>query len=105
MALRMVLLLAVLLFCFAHVSIAEGDVENVDQIVKGANRRMMDIIDCDAKCGVRCSLHSRPNVCKRACGTCCNRCKCVPSGTYGNKEECGDCYVKMTTHGNKPKCP
>ncbi|KAF9623751.1 hypothetical protein IFM89_005258, partial [Coptis chinensis] len=33
------------------------------------------------------------------------RCKCVPPGTFGNKEMCGKCYTEMTTHGNRPKCP
>ncbi|KAJ0100367.1 hypothetical protein Patl1_22020 [Pistacia atlantica] len=33
------------------------------------------------------------------------RCKCVPPGTYGNRELCGKCYTDMTTRNNKPKCP
>ncbi|CAL5327210.1 unnamed protein product [Camellia sinensis] len=61
--------------------------------------------DCGGLCKQRCSLHSRPNVCTRACGTCCVRCKCVPPGTSGNREMCGKCYTDMTTHGNKTKCP
>ncbi|KAL6318813.1 hypothetical protein AAG906_001286 [Vitis piasezkii] len=60
---------------------------------------------CGGLCKDRCSLHSRPNVCVRACGTCCVRCKCVPPGTSGNRELCGKCYTDMTTHGNKTKCP
>ncbi|KAG9443028.1 hypothetical protein H6P81_018882 [Aristolochia fimbriata] len=59
---------------------------------------------CRGACAGRCRLSSRPNLCKRACGTCCARCNCVPPGTYGNKEQC-PCYAKMTTRGNKPKCP
>ncbi|KAG9152813.1 hypothetical protein Leryth_017638 [Lithospermum erythrorhizon] len=62
-------------------------------------------LDCDGMCKHRCSLHSRQNVCWRACGTCCVRCKCVPPGTSGNRELCGTCYTNMTTHGNRPKCP
>ncbi|CAN4086151.1 unnamed protein product [Withania somnifera] len=62
-------------------------------------------LDCGGLCKYRCSLHSRPNVCFRACGTCCVRCKCVPPGTFGNREKCGKCYTEMTTHGNKTKCP
>ncbi|KAL2539517.1 Uncharacterized protein Adt_00495 [Abeliophyllum distichum] len=62
-------------------------------------------IDCDGLCNHRCSLHSRPNLCLRACGTCCVRCKCVPPGTFGNRELCGKCYTGMTTHHNKTKCP
>ncbi|GMY24871.1 snakin-2-like, partial [Fagus crenata] len=60
---------------------------------------------CGGLCKQRCSLHSRPNLCNRACGTCCVRCKCVPPGTAGNRELCGACYTEMTTHGNKTKCP
>ncbi|XP_058112183.1 snakin-2-like [Magnolia sinica] len=93
MALRMLLLVGALLF-FA----SEG-------VVNGGNRRLMATIDCDGLCKVRCGQHSRPNVCTRACGTCCLRCKCVPPGTSGNREVCGTCYTDMTTHGNKTKCP
>ncbi|KAL7153403.1 hypothetical protein ABFS83_04G166600 [Erythranthe nasuta] len=64
-----------------------------------------DDVDCDGQCKERCSLHSRQNVCLRACGTCCVRCKCVPPGTFGNREICGKCYTDMTTHGNRTKCP
>ncbi|XP_073141624.1 snakin-2 [Henckelia pumila] len=61
-------------------------------------------IDCGGACAVRCKLSSRPRLCKRACGTCCARCNCVPPGTYGNYEACA-CYATMTTRGNKRKCP
>ncbi|RHN49891.1 putative gibberellin regulated protein [Medicago truncatula] len=61
--------------------------------------------DCIPLCGYRCQKHSRQNTCIRACMTCCDRCKCVPPGTYGNREKCGKCYTDMVTHGNRPKCP
>ncbi|GFP79199.1 snakin-2, partial [Phtheirospermum japonicum] len=61
-------------------------------------------VDCGGLCAVRCKLSGRQNLCKRACGTCCNRCQSVPPGTYGNYEAC-PCYAKLTTRGNKPKCP
>ncbi|KAK1383741.1 gibberellin-regulated protein 14-like [Heracleum sosnowskyi] len=38
--------------------------------------------ECYPPCLVRCKLHSRKNVCLRACVTCCDRCKCVPPGQY-----------------------
>ncbi|CAJ1946825.1 unnamed protein product [Sphenostylis stenocarpa] len=63
------------------------------------------IKDCIPLCGFRCQLHSRRNMCLRACMTCCDRCKCVPPGTFGNREKCGKCYTEMLTHGNKFKCP
>ncbi|GAV74819.1 GASA domain-containing protein [Cephalotus follicularis] len=62
-------------------------------------------LDCAPLCGQRCRLHSRINRCTRACITCCNRCNCVPPGTYGNREKCGKCYTDMTTHGSRIKCP
>ncbi|XP_068642818.1 gibberellin-regulated protein 14-like [Aristolochia californica] len=65
----------------------------------------VDITACPRLCGGRCKLHSRPRHCSRVCITCCQRCKCVPPGTYGNKEMCGKCYTDMTTHGGRPKCP
>ncbi|KAL5557889.1 hypothetical protein UlMin_034100 [Ulmus minor] len=61
-------------------------------------------IDCGAACDARCTLSSRPHLCKRACGTCCQRCSCVPPGTSGNQEVC-PCYYNMTTRGGKRKCP
>ncbi|XP_057788500.1 snakin-2-like [Salvia miltiorrhiza] len=61
-------------------------------------------IDCKSACATRCKLSSRPHLCKRACGTCCARCSCVPPGTYGNYNAC-PCYASLTTHGNKRKCP
>ncbi|KAK3029025.1 hypothetical protein RJ639_040077 [Escallonia herrerae] len=61
-------------------------------------------MDCGGACSARCLLSSRPRLCKRACGTCCARCNCVPPGTSGNFEACS-CYAKMTTRDNKRKCP
>ncbi|EEF52717.1 Gibberellin-regulated protein 1 precursor, putative [Ricinus communis] len=55
-------------------------------------------------CAARCQLSSRPHLCKRACGTCCVRCDCVPPGTSGNYDVC-PCYANMTTHGGRHKCP
>ncbi|CAI0435728.1 unnamed protein product [Linum tenue] len=61
-------------------------------------------LDCGSSCDARCQLSSRPNLCKRACGTCCVRCSCVPTGTAGNYDEC-PCYGTITTHGGRRKCP
>ncbi|KAH7848603.1 hypothetical protein Vadar_005053 [Vaccinium darrowii] len=62
-------------------------------------------MDCGKACDVRCSTTKRPNLCKRACGSCCNRCNCVPPGTWGNYEAC-PCYANLKnprTGGRK--CP
>ncbi|CAN6269742.1 unnamed protein product [Urochloa humidicola] len=64
----------------------------------------MNPVDCGSACVARCALSSRPNLCNRACGTCCARCHCVPPGTYGNHHAC-PCYAAITTRGGRPKCP
>ncbi|KAH0975564.1 hypothetical protein GBA52_017463 [Prunus armeniaca] len=108
-AVRVILLLGVFLFCLTEVSSdikIEEELPHLAQlVVRGGSRRLMQDIDCGGLCKQRCSVHSRPKICSRACGTCCARCKCVPPGTSGNRELCGKCYTDMTTHGNKTKCP
>ncbi|XP_015957023.1 gibberellin-regulated protein 2 [Arachis duranensis] len=104
------IMLVMLLFCMAKVSCAdpEAKIHNYvtgSEVVKGPTKKLLPFVDCGAKCEARCSAHSRKKICIRACGTCCSRCKCVPPGTYGNREVCGRCYTDMVTHGNKPKCP
>ncbi|TKY55892.1 Snakin-2 protein [Spatholobus suberectus] len=61
-------------------------------------------IDCGVACEGRCKLSSRPRLCKRACGSCCAVCKCVPPGTYGNLDSC-PCYANLTTRNQIHKCP
>ncbi|KAG6400331.1 hypothetical protein SASPL_137157 [Salvia splendens] len=63
-----------------------------------------DSSDCDEKCGVRCAKAGVKDRCLKYCGICCAECKCVPSGTYGNKHEC-PCYRDKTNSKGKPKCP
>uniref|UniRef100_A0A7N0TQ18 Snakin-1 n=1 Tax=Kalanchoe fedtschenkoi TaxID=63787 RepID=A0A7N0TQ18_KALFE len=59
---------------------------------------------CDSKCGVRCLKAGYKERCLKYCGICCGKCQCVPSGTYGNKDEC-PCYRDMKNSKGKPKCP
>ncbi|CAL5369090.1 unnamed protein product [Camellia sinensis] len=61
-------------------------------------------IDCGEACKVRCGLSSRPNLCNRACGSCCAECDCVPPGTSGNYDSC-PCYFRLTTRNKIRKCP
>ncbi|KAG5543023.1 hypothetical protein RHGRI_015944 [Rhododendron griersonianum] len=70
----------------------------------GVARSLLQKIDCAAACSGRCRLSSRQRLCNRACGTCCQRCNCVPPGTSGNTEVC-PCYASLTTHGGRKKCP
>ncbi|KAL6212805.1 hypothetical protein ACLB2K_018021 [Fragaria x ananassa] len=78
---------------------ADGVVVN-----NGQHASLLAKIDCGGACKARCRLSSRPHLCKRACGTCCQRCSCVPPGTAGNYDVC-PCYATLTTHGGKRKCP
>ncbi|KAK1269690.1 Gibberellin-regulated protein 1 [Acorus gramineus] len=92
------LFLLLLVLCFADARL------EFESHMGGSGRSLLGTIDCSAECTRRCSLASRKKICLRACGTCCNRCGCVPPGTYGNKEVC-PCYARMTTHGGALKCP
>ncbi|KAI8014228.1 Gibberellin-regulated protein 12 [Camellia lanceoleosa] len=59
---------------------------------------------CPAACAERCSATSHLNNCLMFCNLCCDKCLCVPSGTYGHKEEC-PCYNNWKTKEGGPKCP
>ncbi|KAH7670433.1 Gibberellin regulated protein, partial [Dioscorea alata] len=59
---------------------------------------------CPAKCDYRCSATQHRKPCLFFCNKCCDKCHCVPSGTYGNKQEC-PCYDNWKTQDGKPKCP
>ncbi|KAK8492267.1 hypothetical protein V6N13_003407 [Hibiscus sabdariffa] len=59
---------------------------------------------CDSKCAVRCSKAGVKDRCLEYCGICCEKCHCVPSGTFGHKDEC-PCYRDMKNSKGNPKCP
>ncbi|KAG6674517.1 hypothetical protein I3842_15G045600 [Carya illinoinensis] len=59
---------------------------------------------CDSKCAARCAKAGVHNRCLKYCGICCEKCQCVPSGTYGNKHEC-PCYRDLKNSKGKSKCP
>uniref|UniRef100_A0A7N0VJS6 Uncharacterized protein n=1 Tax=Kalanchoe fedtschenkoi TaxID=63787 RepID=A0A7N0VJS6_KALFE len=59
---------------------------------------------CPGACDFRCSKTSHRKPCLFYCNMCCNKCLCVPSGTYGHKEEC-PCYNNWKTKEGGPKCP
>ncbi|OIV97659.1 hypothetical protein TanjilG_12416 [Lupinus angustifolius] len=59
---------------------------------------------CDSKCSVRCSKAGVQDRCLKFCGICCEKCNCVPSGTYGHKDEC-PCYKNLKNSKGKGKCP
>ncbi|RVX00066.1 Snakin-1 [Vitis vinifera] len=56
------------------------------------------------QCAARCSKAGMKDRCLKYCGICCEECKCVPSGTYGNKHEC-PCYKDKKNSKGQPKCP
>ncbi|CAN8311928.1 unnamed protein product [Cochlearia groenlandica] len=59
---------------------------------------------CGEKCNVRCSKAGQHELCIKDCNICCEKCNCVPSGTYGNKDEC-PCYRDIKNSKGGPKCP
>ncbi|GKV04500.1 hypothetical protein SLEP1_g16653 [Rubroshorea leprosula] len=59
---------------------------------------------CDTKCGERCAKAGEMDRCLKYCGICCEKCQCVPSGTYGNKDEC-PCYRDLKNSKGQSKCP
>ncbi|KAK9285814.1 hypothetical protein L1049_025015 [Liquidambar formosana] len=59
---------------------------------------------CGKRCGERCSKAKEEARCLKYCGICCKECKCVPSGTYGNKAEC-PCYMNLKNSKGESKCP
>ncbi|CAF2120941.1 hypothetical protein HID58_009048 [Brassica napus] len=64
-----------------------------------------DSSPCNGKCNVRCSKARIHDRCLKYCNICCGKCDyCVPSGTYGNKDEC-PCYRDMKNSKGGPKCP
>ncbi|AES96393.2 GASA/GAST/Snakin [Medicago truncatula] len=61
-------------------------------------------VNCAPKCDYRCSKTSHRKACLTYCNLCCAKCLCVPSGTYGNKQEC-PCYDNWRNKNGGPKCP
>ncbi|GKV05428.1 hypothetical protein SLEP1_g17443 [Rubroshorea leprosula] len=59
---------------------------------------------CPDACSYRCSQTQYRNRCLEFCNYCCVRCLCVPSGFYGNREEC-PCYNNIKTKEGTNKCP
>ncbi|GLT73151.1 hypothetical protein SLA2020_450290 [Shorea laevis] len=95
-------LTASLLISLLVLHLAEADQTTSNESAVAGN--LAKKIDCGSACDARCRLASRQKICKRACGTCCARCNCVPPGTAGNQEVC-PCYASLTTHGGRRKCP
>ncbi|XP_011074682.1 snakin-2-like [Sesamum indicum] len=87
-----------------HLLVEAKDEEMSTNVDRAGGSSYVPRMNCAAACEARCRLASRQNLCKRACGTCCARCNCVPPGTSGNHHLC-PCYEAMTTHGGRRKCP
>nr|A8MR46.1 RecName: Full=Gibberellin-regulated protein 13; AltName: Full=GAST1 protein homolog 13; Flags: Precursor [Arabidopsis thaliana] len=62
------------------------------------------LLECGPRCGDRCSNTQYKKPCLFFCNKCCNKCLCVPPGTYGNKQVC-PCYNNWKTKSGGPKCP
>ncbi|CAL9196615.1 unnamed protein product [Musa hybrid cultivar] len=100
------LLIASLLLLLLLFSLRLGETRRVlesETTSEGRGGRLLlnyTTMDCRGACEERCRASWRFNLCKRACGTCCERCNCVLPGTYGNYDTC-PCYAQMTTRGGQ----
>ncbi|KAG9440686.1 hypothetical protein H6P81_020851 [Aristolochia fimbriata] len=90
-----VLLVLLVSFSFLQLSMAGStDDGSGDKVLKF----------CGYKCKARCAKAAVQDRCLKYCNVCCKECKCVPSGTYGRKDEC-PCYRDKLNSKSKPKCP
>ncbi|KAH1099967.1 hypothetical protein GLYMA_13G054100v4 [Glycine max] len=64
----------------------------------------MQIVEDCVRQGALCIGGQTCAIVHKACGTCCVRCKFIPSSTSSNRELCGTYYIDMITH-SKRKCP
>ncbi|XP_057819657.1 cypmaclein isoform X2 [Cryptomeria japonica] len=62
-------------------------------------------VDCPSKCDARCALARRADRCIQYCMICCDKCKCVSSGTSGYIAGDCDCYAKLKNSKGGHKCP
>ncbi|CAL1354411.1 unnamed protein product [Linum trigynum] len=74
------------------------------QLTHGDRGGSLRPYQCAGACSYRCSKTHHRKPCLFFCKKCCATCLCVPSGTYGNKEECA-CYNNWKSKQGKPKCP
>ncbi|KAK4577845.1 hypothetical protein RGQ29_028109, partial [Quercus rubra] len=68
------------------------------------NLNNINVVKCAPACNFRCSNTQYKKACLTYCNLCCAKCLCVPSGTFGHKEEC-PCYNNWKTKEGGPKCP
>ncbi|XP_057530186.1 gibberellin-regulated protein 12-like [Amaranthus tricolor] len=73
-------------------------------VSKAGGEGSLTIDQCPGACAYRCPNTQYRNACLEFCNKCCDKCLCVPSGTYGHKEEC-PCYNNWKTKEGGPKCP
>ncbi|VFQ94024.1 unnamed protein product [Cuscuta campestris] len=75
-----------------------------DDSMYGISEGKLHPQDCSPRCVYRCSKTAYKKPCLFFCNKCCNKCLCVPAGTYGNKQSC-PCYNNWKTKRGGPKCP
>ncbi|KAI4365754.1 hypothetical protein MLD38_021714 [Melastoma candidum] len=74
------------------------------EVAQGGGEGSLRPDQCAGACDYRCSATSHRKPCLFFCNKCCAKCLCVPSGTYGNRQEC-PCYDNWKTQEGKHKCP
>ncbi|XP_027335720.1 gibberellin-regulated protein 12-like [Abrus precatorius] len=77
---------------------------SVTRVAYAGGEGSLTLEQCPNACNYRCSATQYKKACLYFCNYCCAKCLCVPSGTYGHKEEC-PCYNNLRTKKGGPKCP
>ncbi|KAK9756065.1 hypothetical protein RND81_01G070900 [Saponaria officinalis] len=93
-----------MIICFVMLNIADAQNIAPSDAPAASDAPAPAGFDCDTKCAYRCSKSKLQSRCIHFCEMCCAKCKCVPSGTSGNKDEC-PCYRDWYSKQGKPKCP
>ncbi|XP_047052381.1 protein RSI-1-like [Lolium rigidum] len=104
---RLLVLLAVVLFAVSiaeHKASASRTEEQRQDNEHQGGHGSLKIYECKPKCDYRCSDTKYRKPCLFFCNKCCRTCLCVPSGFYGNREECA-CYNDWKTKEGEHKCP
>ncbi|GLJ16816.1 hypothetical protein SUGI_0289710 [Cryptomeria japonica] len=103
MEMKRAICLCLLLALFLALSFQTAATEAVDSGPAMPSAPKLTEKECQDKCNFRCE-YARLKRCMKFCKDCCKMCSCVPSGHYGNKDEC-PCYRDRKNSKGTSKCP
>ncbi|GLJ16815.1 hypothetical protein SUGI_0289700 [Cryptomeria japonica] len=103
MEMKRAICLCLLLALFLALSFQSAAADDVDSSPPMASAPKLTEKECQDKCNFRCEYAWLKRFLK-SCKDCCKMCNCVPSGHYGNKDEC-PCYRDRKSSKGTSKCP